>query len=251
MVDYIRSAYSCPVRFFRDDPLSVLNVRWSFVPENTPGMPFSHAFGSRQWDLDEEEEPLVGELDGPRAWRGGLPAFPLPIVGPLGIDNLGLCGSEDQWKRGALTSDPVPPVWLFTGVKQCCKRPPKWADGGVAIGRATGVTCGTCSDLPKVLFLTVVNQPGFTALFSGTWPLVWDEAFGLYSNTFTLSNGKIVVVNWLCNLLLVVSNDVLGGGTATVTRCYPYKSEFVADGIFPIFGTDNPSGWRADCSMSE
>lgn len=156
MVDMIRSAYRVGMRFFEDSPATVRDVQWSFVADNTPPMPFSHAFGSRVWDIGEEEEPLVGELDGPRAWRGGLPPYPLPIVGPLGLDNMGLCGSEEQWKHGASVNDSIPPVWLNTAVPRCCKRPPLFARGGVAVGSSPPVFAPCCGDNPLPLAITCI-----------------------------------------------------------------------------------------------
>jgi len=169
MVDYIRAAYTVDVRFFRDSPATSRKIQWSFVAENTPGMPWAHAFGSRTWDLEEEEEPLVGELDGPRAWRGGTPPFPLPIVGPLGIDNMGICGTEEQWQRGASINDPIPANYLNTAVPRCCKRPPLYARGGVAVGSSPPVLAPCCGDfpLPVALACTFSNTSPVCSILDG------------------------------------------------------------------------------------
>ena len=202
MVDYIRSAYTVPMRFFRDDPLSVLTVRWSFVADNTPGMPFAHAFGCRQWDIGEEEEPLIGELDGPRSWRGGTPPYPLPIVGPLGIDNMGLCGAEEQWKNGALTSDPVPPNWLNTAIPQCCKRPPLFARGGVAIGGPGEIgPCCAGVGLPvnlKAIFSNVV----------GSCPVLEGLQVALFESTFQPPDIPIGTSRYMSNPLSIGGEPV-------------------------------------------
>lgn len=254
MVDYIRSAYRVPTRFFRDDPLSVLDIQWSFVPEITPGMPFAHAFGSRTWDIGEEEEPLIGELDGPRRWEGGLPPFPLPIIGPSWKDNLGLCGSEEQWKQGALTTDPVRPLWPFTGVKQCCKKPPIWANGGVAVGRLLGVVCGSCNDCPKLLFAQFVNHPGFPTGANGTWSMLFVPEHGFYQGFHTLPNGNSFEMLWNCSIafptLFLTSNGAQGGGVASSVRCYPYASDLTCDMLSPGFGFPLP-GWVGDVFIRE
>ena len=187
MVDFIRSAYKVPMRFFADSPATVREVQWSFVADNTPEMPWAHAFGSRVWDVGEEVEPLVGELDGPRAWRGGIPPYPLPIVGPLGLDNMGLCGTEEQWKLGASLNDPIPPSWLNTAVPRCCKRPPIFARGGVAVGSSPPVFAPCCGDNPLPLMVTCVftNTAPVCAVLDGIpFPLFQssEQPIGLFGS---------------------------------------------------------------------
>jgi len=169
MVDYIRSAYTVDVRFFHDSPATTRKIQWSFVPETTPPMPWGHAFGSRTWDLEEEEEPLIGEVNGPRDWRGGTPPYALPIVGPLRIDNLGICGTEEQWKNGASIVDPIPPTWLNTPIPRCCKRPPLFARGGVAVGSGLPVLAPCCGDvpLPVAIWATFTNTIPLCPLLEG------------------------------------------------------------------------------------
>jgi hypothetical protein len=252
MVDFIRSGYTVPARVFRDNDSITVPIQWSFVPANTPGMPFAHAFGSREWEIDEGPEPAIGEADGPRVWRGGLPPFPLPVVGPLGIDDLGICGTEDQWKRGALTSDPVGPVWPFTSVSQRCKRPPLAPNGGVAIGRVTDVHCNNCFDLPRVLFVNVVNLPTFCTLANGTWPIVWDPSVQRYVGNHVLPNGVAFTFQMSCGnprLFFVDSNGGAGGGIPVEEVCYPYFTSFIAGASGPVFGCTVE--WGANVTITE
>jgi hypothetical protein len=169
MVDYIRSAYTVDVRFFHDSPATTRQIQWSFVAEEKPGMPWAHAFGSRTWDIGEEPEPLVGEVDGPRNWRGGTPPYALPIVGPLRIDNLGLCGTEEQWQNGASIMDPIPANWLNTPIPRCCKRPPLFARGGVAVGSSPPVHAPCCGEfgLPVAVMCKFTNTVPVCAVLEG------------------------------------------------------------------------------------
>jgi len=252
MVDYIRAAYTVDVRFFRDSPATSREIQWSFVPENTPGMPWAHAFGSRTWDLEEENEPLVGELDGPRSWRGGTPPFPLPIVGPLGIDNMGICGTEEQWQRGASINDPIPANYLNTSVPRCCKRPPLHARGGVAVGQLRDVTCNNCTNLPRVLFVNVVATGIGCTLANGTWPIVWDPTVSRYVGHHVAPNGIPFTFEMTCTNprnFIVTSNGSGGGGLPIEEVCYPYFTSFLADGPAPIFGC--VIDWQANVTITE
>ena len=177
-MDFIRSAYEVPARFFRDDPLILLPMHWSFVSKYTPGMPWAHAFGTRVWDTKDEDDPDVGEQNNPRTWFGGLPPFPLPLVGPLHLDDMGICGTEEQWQRGCLSTDPVPPDWPGTQVHRCCKPPPREAVGGVAIGSGKEYVCGPGSLFPNVFFMTLTALPGYCTFMNGEYPMVFTQVGG-------------------------------------------------------------------------
>lgn len=172
-MDFIRSAYVVDARFYRDLPDVTAPMQWSFVTDKTPGMPFAHAFWSKTWDIDEIDDDDVGETAGPRTWKGGTPPFPLPLVGPLGIDDLGLCGSKEQWQLGALSTDPVPDVWPNTQVKRCCRRPPEIDRGGVKIGAILANQCGQCAAMPGLLFLSIAADPGQCTFMDGTYLCRW------------------------------------------------------------------------------
>lgn len=149
-------------------------MRWSFVPKWTPALPFAHAFYSRTWEVEDEDEPQIGELDAPRIWQGGTPLFALPILEKNEKDDLGVCGTVEQWQGGALTTDPQPGVWPDSGVMRCCKRPPERPDGLIALGGVGSMGCGGGVSLPELLFMQLVPDPGTCDLMRGTYPLKWD-----------------------------------------------------------------------------
>jgi hypothetical protein len=167
-----------PVRFFSDDPTREDVIEWSFVPEGTPDFPFEHAFYSRTWELEEENEPTIGERDETRTWLGGKPSYPLPVIGPLLIDDLGICGTERQWQRGSVATDPIPPLWPNTQIQTCCKRPPLAPDGGEAWGNRAPYLCGPASLFPALLFMTLEATPGHCAKMNGTYPMVFTSEGG-------------------------------------------------------------------------
>jgi len=124
VVDVLRSCYESEMRFFRDSEQKT-KVFWYFVPEDRKAIPFEHDFYSRIYDEEPQEE--IGELQEPRKWIGGQP--PCPEAGK------GLCGSEDQWQRGASIDDPTPGFWPGTDLPRCCEPPFIGSCGGVAYGR--------------------------------------------------------------------------------------------------------------------
>jgi len=167
-----------PARFFKDDPDTLLPMRWSFVPEKTPGLYWSHAFGSRVWEVGEEDEGPVGELDGPRTWQGGLPPYPLPIVDPLGRGELGICGSMEQWQEGCRTSDPVPPNWPGSFVHRCCAPPPLDGFGGVVLGGPGEI--GPCCEgvtIPEIVQVLLTIDFGFCPPLDGI-PFLMSQFLG-------------------------------------------------------------------------
>jgi len=258
MVDYIRSAYTVDVRFFHDSPATTRTIQWSFVPEETPGMPWAHAFGSRTWDLGEEEEPLVGEVDGPRTWRGGTPPYPLPIVGQLKIDNLGICGTEEQWKNGASIMDPIPANWLNTAVPRCCKRPPLFARGGVAVGGPQENTvCCVGFTPPTILRLVfnnmtlcpVLNDVPITLLPSTFQPPgIWPELVCKWQSA-TVDLGAGVLVQWFLGCDPATGFHLVGWDTAGVASVPTQAQSAIATYCLP-FRVDISMAWDwfpADC----
>ena len=121
------------MRFYRDDPTKITQVQWYFVGEDGPWLGREYSFGSLQWDKRENiPEPDVGEVYDPQPWKNGKP--------PYAINPGGLCGSQDQWIHGALSTDPVPPDYPGTQIPVCCANPQEPEIGGNAIGgEATAV----------------------------------------------------------------------------------------------------------------
>jgi hypothetical protein len=112
----LRSCYETDCRFFRDDPRPS-RIRWFFVPEDTPYLPFGTIFDSNEW-LDVPEGDIeLGEVPGaPRTWADGTPPFPVSGLRP--------CGTAEQFASGDALP-PSPPVALnqFGGIA-CCQIPP-------------------------------------------------------------------------------------------------------------------------------
>ena len=115
-VAQLRSCYETDCRFFRDDPRPS-RIRWFFVPEDTPYLPFGTIFDSNEW-LDVPEGDIeLGEVPGAvRTWVDG--SAPYPVLG------LQPCGTADQFASGDALP-PSPPVQLnqYGGIL-CCQIPP-------------------------------------------------------------------------------------------------------------------------------
>lgn len=116
MVDAIRSAYSCQARFYKDDPTKLTTIKWYFTPILTPAVPYAHPFGQRVWDEREgEPQPQLGEVYGTRSYYNGKPLNY--------FTDYGLCGRQEQWEQGCLTTDTIPPKYHGTDVPTCCGVP--------------------------------------------------------------------------------------------------------------------------------
>lgn len=113
------------MRFFRDDLGTLVPVEWYYVPDDRAVVPYAHPFGSRDWEL-AEEQPLLGEVYGTRTYYAGDHAPELA--------GIGLCGSREQWERGASILDPVRPLNVTTGRQCCCGRGAIVLEPGSVIG---------------------------------------------------------------------------------------------------------------------
>jgi hypothetical protein len=143
--------------FYRDDPTRLLRVQWYFVPENAPQLGRLNHFYSRIYERGIDPVDPIGERYDPHPWRGGLP--PRPVA------NGGICGSLEQWANGALTTDPIPPVYPNSVIPVCCNPPlPVWL-GGVAWGGqwVPSASAGVpgCSPCPVVPTQWLVSISGF------------------------------------------------------------------------------------------
>ncbi len=113
------------MRFFRDDGRKT-KVIWYFVPDDRETVPYAHSFASRIYERADELQEEIGELYSPVPWRGGQPPCPETFSG--------LCGTEQQWQRGALLAESVINLWPGTNVPKCCQEPFRNACGGIAYG---------------------------------------------------------------------------------------------------------------------
>lgn len=153
----MRSCYSANVAFWRDNPTELSKITWYFVDPSVGVIPYATPFSSRTWDILEGIVPELGERATPRPWSAGNP----PWGGPPGA----VCGSEDDWTNGALSSDPDPPVWPGTRVPLCCPQPGVVATPGEAYTAGIGTIGPTgCCDgvtLPALVTATCVDAgPG-------------------------------------------------------------------------------------------
>lgn len=173
--------------FFRDAPDILTEIQWYFVREDTPVLKYPTPFRSRNWDVFEVPYPALGEAIGPRTWTSGHPPRPLRLGTP--------CGSEDNWRNGCLSTDPVVTTWPGTSIITCCPRPPQTWPGGIAeggrfstLGRRGGLADGgrfvggpvimnaCCAYAqPYSLRMTVVSFSGSCSCWSTTSVmLAWD-----------------------------------------------------------------------------
>jgi len=170
-VDVLRSCYDVDMSFYRDNPALLKRVRWSFVPDTTPTLPFAHPFTARNWDLKDPTWPALGEQRAPRPYYNGTP--------PDTPARAGLCGTVDQWQNGALSTDTPPGTWPGTEVPTCCAQPGENFVGGVAVGAKSTVMTTCCASLlPSTLHLTMTPTAGTCpCLFNLTFHMEYDPAF--------------------------------------------------------------------------
>ncbi len=142
--------------FFHDDPSTLSSVLWYFVPKDRDVLPYPNSFGSRNWEIEDEPEPDIGERYSPRTWRGGLPEGSVPKNGK--------CGTAEAWANGVSIHAPIPPVFPGTNVPICCNLPIQSSDGGIKWGNID--TFGSCDDVqaaPATLHVTFQLLRGTTA----------------------------------------------------------------------------------------
>lgn len=103
------------MKFYRDSD-ELVKVEWYFVPDDTPEVPYAHPFGTRVWDKrNQEGEPDLGERFTNRTYRKGKK--------PYRFKGVGLCGTREQWERGASVNDELPEKWPDSNVPRCCPKP--------------------------------------------------------------------------------------------------------------------------------
>jgi len=101
------------MRFVRDDLGLEVPVTWYYVPDGRPAVPYFHPFHSRDADFrDGNGEQLLGEVQGTRAYYSG--------ADPVELQGQGLCGTREQWERGASLLDSPLPLNPTTQQQCCC-----------------------------------------------------------------------------------------------------------------------------------
>lgn len=111
--DYIKSPYTCVMRFWADDPEREVVVNWKYAKPGAKVLPFSHLFWSSVWLDQRETVPPLGEQRRIERIRG-------PIYSAF--DGERYCGDRRVWRRGADEDTPL----LRTdpdGRPLCCKGP--------------------------------------------------------------------------------------------------------------------------------
>lgn len=120
VVQNLRSCYETDARPFRDDE-TVIRLRWYFVPDGTPQLPFGTIFTSLAWLDEPEGDSEIGEVPGAdRQWTNGdIPSPALPGDHP--------CGTADDFAQGGLIGN----AGILTaglGTPICCFTPAELAN---------------------------------------------------------------------------------------------------------------------------
>lgn len=138
---------------FRDDPSRVVPVQWYFVDPTKNAIDFPNLFGSNIYDRWEKISPAVGEQFEPHPYSTGTT--------PPGLSKGGLCGSQQQWQEGALTTDPIPAFQPNSVSPICCSPVPFWGVGGTRDGLKFPLVCPFLNGpLPAIMFCYFVsNKP--------------------------------------------------------------------------------------------
>lgn len=176
IVDHLRVCYTVNMRTFFDDPGATIPVQWYFPDmEAFPdrgSIPYDHPFGSRNWDLEHDYETLLGERYQPRPWHSGSARAEL--------SGLGLCGSMNQWNRGASAADAVKPINNRTGSPCCCGPGVLVLGGGpaaIGVGELLETPippvagCPSCPGGAWETYNVIIADSGVPA-WNGTWPIV-------------------------------------------------------------------------------
>ena len=112
----MRVTYRTLMRFSPDPASPLIRVRWYFVPEGTPLMPYPNQFAARSvWEPDKEWLDGLGEqyqTQKPQRQKQG------PIAGPGQLP----CGTPEQWMNGVGYPWPRRGVFVVGGydVYVCC-----------------------------------------------------------------------------------------------------------------------------------
>jgi hypothetical protein len=193
------------MRFFRDDPTRVTIVDWYYTGSSTV-VPYPSAFCRRVWEYPYENQVPVGEVAYSWKWRTPLPPFSISYGSP--------CGTAEQWSEGALTTDPVPPVYPGTTTPRCCPPPDVGVYGGVEVGGLqTPFVCSICK----------FEEP--LTLFWSEDPIFFTPCLG-QSGMFPLTRFSTVSPIQNCNNICWISGVVtFMGVTCIIALCDPTNAQ--------------------------
>lgn len=150
-----RSCYSTRVNFYRDNPLLWTDIKYYFVDEGTPQIPYATIFQPlpQNW---KEDLPLPGEDLSLHPYYNGEDVWNCPATS--------FAGTQEQWENGALTTDP--PIVYNTSIKcpESCG-----CLGEVAFD------CVHCpSGIAKRYKITISGATGAGAIYNGEWTMERD-----------------------------------------------------------------------------
>jgi len=98
-MDLLRSCYTGSMSFWTG-ATGTFKVKWYFVDDTAPTMPFLHLYGSRNWDSQGLAMVGPGEPQlTPQVYSKG--AFPAPIPDPSHV-----CGPDDWFANGVPVDSP-------------------------------------------------------------------------------------------------------------------------------------------------
>lgn len=117
-MDWGRRPYTTKARFFRDDPTEA-DIVWYVAREDAPAITVPTPFVSSEWDRAEKELGFPyhdgpGEVWNARRRFNGRRA-------PAAATGAHRCGTDDEWRNGALWNPARPPVlYNADGLPTCC-----------------------------------------------------------------------------------------------------------------------------------
>lgn len=210
LVDRLRTCYATEMRPFRHDIAITVPVKWYFLEEGKPAVPYEHPFASRNWELQTDYPTLLGEVFERTHYSGRA---------PVELNGVGLCGSRDAWENGASPDETIKPINPTTGQPCCCGPGVLQISGGAAAGTRP----------PAVVVQGGAAAGGNVADFSG-----------LLVNCDVMANWKFRVImppatNSAC------TDCANLGGTWECTRdpAITEWCEWVSDDSFTVCGTPN------------
>lgn len=231
-VDFLRACYESDVRFYVDSG-ETTRVRWFWVSEDAPVLPFRTPFGSGSWARHKRPHSGIGEVYNPN-WDGiNGHGVNYPEGGP--------CGTEEQWAGHLTTIDkqatPLDP-W---GFPLCCATPDRPGPPAItAAGAGATLTGGgwhlvqvgsglsIITDLTAGVSLTSLAGTGSSA--GGSLTLLsahgWGADLGTNAGALTWSGTSWAYVG-VCGSdagsilyagqVLTVESDTGGGASADLT----------------------------------
>jgi hypothetical protein len=169
----MRSGYTAVVRPFKDSNVTA-KIKWIRCQPGAPVLGFESAFQPLRWEANPELAGGVGEVfNEPQPFDPGL-----PIPGAMGQK---VCGTEDEFKNGAVYDPDAPPVeYTPEGLALCCSSPP----GGLEIGGAAvvpgagGVSLGGFAGVLSPWYFGCEQAKLFESIFEGGIPIMVGQPYG-------------------------------------------------------------------------